>query len=431
MNSRLEANKMRLAAAKAKNDQKQVANSSSEGLSPMRRALSEISTVEGMVPAFINIEVSHIDRLFNPRDIPCSLDEVRAVQWPGLDVEIDAVPQLQIDALNRSQQAWWIENPERQAEVIDFFVEIHRLAVMLLEGQIHNIVVNRIRPMDNRFILLAGERRVIAALYSRGRIPILMAKVYTGLTSLQCRKITDQENTSEVLKTYEIINSKIAIWEELGEGREALELKVLVTIWHVPMATASILKRLFVHPEREVFLSTIRRERLGWREVEALVKGRVTVSSGETELRSPSVSTVETGHQTNPEIPIHDDTLAAQNAVSTVETNTSIPLKDVTAQLPIPVSTVDTGEGTPTQRRSIRAQLRESTDAESTAAQFGLSIKRKTNLSVVKGILVVLRESEQLPKVLRKSLMKLDLDSRDDVITAWNQLAQVFGDRHK
>ena len=397
----------------------------------MRRALSEISTVEGMVPAFINIEVSHIDRLFNPRDIPCSLDEVRAVQWPGLDVEIDAVPQLQIDALNRSQQAWWIENPERQAEVIDFFVEIHRLAVMLLEGQIHNIVVNRIRPMDNRFILLAGERRVIAALYSRGRIPILMAKVYTGLTSLQCRKITDQENTSEVLKTYEIINSKMAIWEELGEGREALELKVLVTIWHVPMATASILKRLFVHPEREVFLSTIRRERLGWREVEALVKGRVTVSSGETELRSPSVSTVETGHQTNPEIPIHDDTLAAQNAVSTVETNTSIPLKDVTAQLPIPVSTVDTGEGTPTQRRSIRAQLRESTDAESTAAQFGLSIKRKTNLSVVKGILVVLRESEQLPKVLRKSLMKLDLDSRDDVITAWNQLAQVFGDRHK
>jgi hypothetical protein len=405
MNSRLEANKLRLAAAKAKNDQKQGANPPSEGLSPMRRALSEISTVEGMVPAFINIEVSHIDRLFNPRDIPCSLDEVRAVQWPGLDVEIEAVPQLQIEALNRSQQAWWIENPERQAEVIDFFVEIHRLAVMLLEGQIHNIVVNRLRPMDNRFILLAGERRVIAALYSRGRIPILMAKVYTGLTSLQCRKITDQENTSEVLKTFEIINSKMAIWEELGEGREALELKVLVTIWHVPMATASILKRLFVHPDREVFLSTIRRERLGWREVEALIKGRVTVSSGETELRSPSVSTVET--------------------------NTSIPLKDVATHLPIPVSTVETGEGTPTQPRSIRAQLRESTDAESTAAQFGLSIKRKTNLSVVKGILVVLRESEQLPKALRKSLMKLDLDSRDDVITAWNQLAQVFGDRHK
>lgn len=401
MTSQLEANKNRLAAARAKLGSKQPPSSSNEPLSPIKRALAEISAVEGIQAAFMNVDVNQIDHLFNPRDIPCSLQEIRAIEWPDLGIPVDDVRGHIQAAIEASGQSWWAQKKieaEEVESVLNFFEGVHQLSQMLSDDQIHNIVVNRVNPKDTRFVLLAGERRVIAALYSRGRIPVLMAKVYTGLSPLQCRKITDQENTSKALKPHETIAAKFAIWEELGEGKETLELKDLARIWHVASGTASILRRLFVHPNRDNLMTTIRKERLGWREIEAVVRGKVAESSP----TPPPPLALDPATQNHP-------------PVSTVETTATAPDDEH------PLMPNEEASGT-----TVRAQLQAAGTAESRAAKLGLTLKRNTDLSVIKGVMSLVRESDQLPKRLLHTLRSVDLNDKDALLNAWCELSSVF-----
>lgn len=427
MTSQLEANKNRLAAARAKLGSKQPPSSSNEPLSPIKRALAEISAVEGIQAAFMNVDVNQIDHLFNPRDIPCSLQEIRAIEWPDLGIPVDDVRGHIQAAIEASGQSWWAQKKieaEEVESVLNFFEGVHQLSQMLSDDQIHNIVVNRVNPKDTRFVLLAGERRVIAALYSRGRIPVLMAKVYTGLSPLQCRKITDQENTSKALKPHETIAAKFAIWEELGEGKETLELKDLARIWHVASGTASILRRLFVHPNRDNLMTTIRKERLGWREIEAVVRGKVAESSPTPPRAANSKHPDEPTRAVNDQLA--DDTTpppplaldpATQNhpPVSTVETTATAPDDE---HPPMPN---EEASGT-----TVRAQLQAAGTAESRAAKLGLTLKRNTDLSVIKGVMSLVRESDQLPKRLLHTLRSVDLNDKDALLNAWCELSSVF-----
>jgi len=415
--SRMEQNKSKLAAAKAKLKDKQP--SSTEAMPPIKRALAEISAVEGILPAFLNVDVNQIDHLFNPRDIPCSLHEIRAIGWPDLDIPEDTVREALLVALNNGQQEWWnlAKREGQQEDIIGFFEEIHNLALMLREDQIHNIVLNRVNPQDNRFVLLAGERRVIAALYSRGLIPVLMAKVYTGLSPLQCRKITDQENTGKTLKPHETVAAKLAIWEELGEDKDQLDVKDLARIWHVAVGTASVLRRLFNHPLQESYLEAIRKERLGWREINAVVSGKAdpledTAANKDLVLRvQPNIEPIagsaeEPRNQQEPQEFSPADPVLHQQ-VSTVETDP----EDPPATQPAP---------------SVRKQLQAAASIESKAAKLGLTIRKNTDLRVIKGVLLTLADSNRLPKRVSKSLRSVDFDNRDAVLDAWCELADVF-----
>lgn len=427
MTSQLEANKNRLAAARAKLGSKQLPPNSIEPLSPIKRALAEISAVEGIQAAFMNVDVNQIDHLFNPRDIPCSLQEIREIEWPDLGIPVDDVRGHIQAAIEASGQGWWAEKQleaEAAESVLDFFEGVHQLSQMLSDDQIHNIVVNRVNPKDTRFALLAGERRVIAALYSRGRVSVLMAKVYTGLSPLQCRKITDQENTSSALKPHETMAAKFAIWEELGEGKETLEVKDLARIWHVASGTASILRRLFVHPNRDGLMATIRKERLGWREIEALVRGKVTEASptpttandsGLPEEPTRSVNHLPADDSALPPALALDPAIQARPPVSTVETTNTDP-RDALTNTPKEIAA----------GKTVRAQLQAAGTAESRAAKLGLTIKRNTDLSVIKGVMALIRESDQLPKRLARTLHSVDLNDKDALLNAWCELSSVF-----
>ena len=385
--SRLAVNKSKLAAAREKLAQKSTEPANSSGtLNPMQRALAEISTVEGMKPVHLPIDVNQIDRVFNPREIPCSLDDIRTIPWPDLATEIEHVRDQIRASLASVQLDWWQQaSADQQQRVLDFFADIHQLALSLIgwQGQIHNIVVNREAPQDTRFVLLAGERRLIAALYSRGRIPMLLAKVYTGpLTTLQCRLITDQENTAKSLRPDETVLSKLEIWRALGEEKNSMELKSLSKAWHVAIGTASILRRLFCHENQAQLLDTIRQERLGWREIEALVKGIVLTP----------------------------------DAVSTVEAAAHQP----------PQSQPGKKSSTAKTRTSVRDQLKDSTETAVAAASFGLVLKRNTKLSVVQQIIAIIRDSDQVPKHLRQDLRKLDLDDREAILKAWCLISNQY-----
>lgn len=425
--SRMEQNKSKLAAAKAKLKDKQP--SSTDAMPPIKRALAEISAVEGILPAFLNVDVTQIDHLFNPRDIPCSLHEIRAIGWPDLDIPEDTVREALLVALNNSQQEWWnlAKREGQQEDIIGFFEEIHNLALMLREDQIHNIVLNRVNPQDNRFVLLAGERRVIAALYSRGLIPVLMAKIYTGLSPLQCRKITDQENTGKALKPHETVAAKLAIWEVLGEDKDQLDVKDLARIWHVAVGTASVLRRLFNHPLQASYLEVIRKERLGWREINAVVSGKAdpledTAANKDLVLRvQPSIEPVagsaeeprnqQESQAFNSADPVlHQQVSTVETIASTVETDP----QDPPATQPAP---------------SVRKQLQAAASIESKAAKLGLTIRKNTDLRVIKGVLLSLADSNRLPKRVSKSLRSVDYDNRDAVLDAWCELADVFKDQ--
>jgi hypothetical protein len=413
----MEQNKSKLAAAKAKLKDQQP--QTSDAMPPIKRALAEISAVEGLLPAFMHVDVTQIDHLFNPRDIPCTLHEIRAIAWPSLDIPDDAVRDALLSALDSCRQEWWnlAKREGRQDEIILFFEEIHSLALMLREDQIHNIVLNRVRPQDNRFVLLAGERRVIAALYSRGLIPVLMAKVYTGLSPLQCRKVTDQENTGKALKPHETVAAKLAIWEELGDDKDELEVKDLARIWHVAIGTASVLRRLFNHPLQASYLETIRKEKLGWREINAVVSGRVAHLE-DTTASMEAVLKEESGF--DPGISIAAEAGNQQDAHDVISANPSAHR---------PVSTVETDpKDTPATQSaaSVRKQLKEAASNEAKAARLGLSIRKNTDLTVIKGVLSTLAESNRLPKRLSKALRSVDYESRDAVLDAWCELADVF-----
>jgi predicted KAP-like P-loop ATPase len=96
------------------------------------------------------------------------------------------------------------------------------------------------------------------------------------------------------------------------------------------------------------------------------------------------------------------------------------------------VSTVETDPEDPPATQpapSVRKQLQAAASIESKAAKLGLTIRKNTDLRVIKGVLLTLAESNRLSKRVSKSLRSVDFDNRDAVLDAWCELADVFKDQ--
>lgn len=367
----------------------------------MKSALTRMSTAGTANSFYDEIDVNEIEKLFNPREVPCEIADVKSIHWPELDVPLDEVESALALALDKAKRSFWDVDPNEKAQILEFFVEIHELAQSLKRGQIQNIVVWQ-DPNTNRLLLLAGERRLFAALYSRGAKPTLAAKIYRGnLSTLDMRLITDQENTSKGLKPYEVVLSKYAIWNELDHSQGKIKLDVLQSYWLVAKGTVSLLYNLFTHENRDQLLEVIRKERLGWREIRAVVTGEVRVSGNSNATDVPAAQKGEGG------LPVQAGKTAAPEKSSTVE------LSD--------------GGGASAPSKPTSEAIRRAAAVSKRAKEFGLTLKNSTNTTVVSGVFRALSESNQLPNSIRAQLKEVRADEPDGLLRAWVSLAEHFG----
>lgn len=147
---------------------------------------------EGVEIPIRRVALKRIDKVINPRKVPCSLAAFRATPWPALDT-----PELEDpDRLHDTLQAV-IENTDwgkqRDAlDVADFMVGIHHLAISLKRQQLHPVWLNQRFPGDN-YYLIAGERRVLARIYAG--FADIEARVLEGdLAEPEWLRILDEEN---------------------------------------------------------------------------------------------------------------------------------------------------------------------------------------------------------------------------------------------
>ena len=162
------------------------------------------------------------------------------------------------------------------------------------------------------------------------------------------------------------------------------------------------------------YLETIRKEKLGWREIDAIVRGKADVLTDRVNSEvSGKDSEVETlTQQPSSELSPADPT--PNQHVSTVETNDSTSEAEPTDVHPTRPSV------------PVRKQLQAAASIESQAAKLGLAIRKNTDLTVIKGVLSALADSSVLPKRIIKSLRSVDYENRDEVLHAWCGLADVF-----
>jgi hypothetical protein len=143
---------------------------------------------------------------------------------------------------------------------------------MVNELQIHPITLERESPESNEYFIVDGERRSLSALYSRGKIPVVKAYVYNRLLQpLEKALLKDSANTGVPLTPHENLVSKYEIYRAYPNA-ESLNVRELGKLLGFNKNIGSIMKRVFVSPEREALFERARRDKLGWREIEFLSK---------------------------------------------------------------------------------------------------------------------------------------------------------------
>jgi hypothetical protein len=215
-----------------------------------------------------SINVDNIKKVFNPREIPCSLQEIRSIKWPSLDTVVDDIPNVLLALFKNKKPKFWTEADERkQKHILSFFAGIHELAQKIQDdGQIHNITVSQPKLTENDTVLISGERRVISCIYS-GKLTI-EARVYNyELPLLDARRIAHNENSGEPLAAYEFIGSLKGIWDALGEGREKLTNNQLQRIFNTNGSYASRARTIFIHKDCEAIYDFIDKERMSWHSI--------------------------------------------------------------------------------------------------------------------------------------------------------------------
>lgn len=226
----------------------------------------------------IQINANDISKTFNPREIPCTLDEFKQIEWPDINVPVDEGLDEKIQkSLNKANQQWWLTSIERDGgkSVIAFFKEIHALSShMKINGQLQSIVVYRDSALNNNFTLIAGERRTLAALYTNKNPSMIEAKVFNNILSpMQIAIARDGENIKKGLSVYETILSKRDIWLAMDEdARSKLSLPELCKLWgYSSQNIPSILRRVYSAKNSDTLIKKIKEQNLGFREISSLL----------------------------------------------------------------------------------------------------------------------------------------------------------------
>lgn len=239
--------------------------------------LDETSSAAGAGDEKYNARISldSIHKLSNPRETFANLDDIRSTDWPSLDIPLEDLVGS-IDAAVRNSQWSKSFSLDEMGDAIDFFCEIHELAKsLMLNRQLQPIIIERTNKDTNTGTLVAGERRTIAAIYTKGLIKELNAEIWNiALTPLQRARIKDAENNDrKALNSYELVCSKMGVYDALP-GAESLEIKDLaVELGYSTLSTPSILARVFRSANREDVLERIRREKVPLRSIPKLLDG--------------------------------------------------------------------------------------------------------------------------------------------------------------
>lgn len=320
----------------------------------------------------VRIPADAIKKIDNPRETPCGLEEFQAVNWPSLETGLEELEQYLEDALQG--HAWYeaLSTVEKR-DTLDFLSGIHMLACSIKDNtQLQPIILERDDPLSESAYLVSGERRTLAALYSRGAIPFLVADVYNErLPALKRAIFQDQENTQIKLKPHETLMSKRNIYKALPDATELPLSKLARVLGYATLSVPSILKRIFDHPREQDLIAVIRRDRMGWRDIERFVqKVKADPKHLERALNRTGLSTVESG------------------------------------------STA--GDGQPD-----KTVLRQ-------AASFGLAYKPKADYSLVRTLLTAALDSKSVSRDLKAVIKRGDTESVEGLLKVWAQLGEAI-----
>lgn len=217
----------------------------------------------------MTLSANQISRRFNPRNIPFSIDEVKRVQWPSLDIESDRVSKQVREAIENALEA----DPElaKSAEgwtldsLTQFFSGIHLLSQTIRDYlQLQEMVVYRSEADFTKFILIAGERRLIAFAYgeaSGSAMPDPRCLVLSEQPSpLLIAQIKDYENTlTDELDTYELLLSKKGIYDAyIAENPVPSASQAAKLFSYKSRAFPSVLIKLFSHPECDQIIQEVK-----------------------------------------------------------------------------------------------------------------------------------------------------------------------------
>ena len=176
---------------------------------------------------------NNIQKVNNARLIPCTVQEFADITWPSIEVEVEQLPAA-LEVLLSGVE--WFENPkhdfESKQQVIDFIIKISILSQNIQQtGQIHPISVDRIK--DSRdFRLIAGERRVLAHVYSNGAIKNVKAVLYNqALNAWDFERLQYSENQSESPSAIEQLVGMFKIWNEANDEQKKKSNAFWAGIW--------------------------------------------------------------------------------------------------------------------------------------------------------------------------------------------------------
>lgn len=224
---------------------------------------------------YTSIGVDTIVKLNNPRKIPCTLDEFRQVEWPDIDTEFvkDELRECLISAVEIYP---WFKalNKGEQAEAISFFEGIHALALSIYKStQSQPVVVERESPASTVAFLVAGERRVLSCIYSRGKVKSVDAIVFNRrLSRLERAVFTHTENLKVGLSFSETLRATYDVWLAL-DNPVSLSLGELNGYWgYGSLSTPSVLKRVFSRDDAEQIVSEVAKQGLSARDVIAFLE---------------------------------------------------------------------------------------------------------------------------------------------------------------
>jgi hypothetical protein len=258
------------------------------------KALGEMSATDAFLEKnktdTLFLKPSDIKKNFNARFVPCSLEEFSNIDWPDLSLSSDDASEIYPELIK--DKDWFKELSSRaQLEFIDFLIQIHIKAQSIASSsQIQPITAEKLTPDDKEVFIVDGERRTLAVLYSKGKIPYVKAQIYNRpLSAADRARIKDEANLFQPLKASEVIDSKMSRLEHQSELME-LPLRALGTELKVNRNYAQIIKSIFVHPERKFIMSRISNESLVWNDVKYLLEKGAKAVIPEITQSSPVVT---------------------------------------------------------------------------------------------------------------------------------------------
>ncbi len=326
--------------------------------------------------SFGELRPRDIIRITNPRTVYCTHREVQATPWPSLSTDPAELESALRQAVEG--QEWFTGLSARIKErAIKFFIEIHELACSMKDnGQLQPIIVERGDPASGGGQLLAGERRLIAALYSRGLIETLTAEIYNGtLSSLQRAIIRDQENNKSPLRYYETLISKQDIFKSLEGAADMSAAELAAYLGYRTRSVPSVLKRLFILPCCDQVIEIARIKDLGHRDIVKLIA-------------------------------------IAEKDPAAIERRLRACQKEERGESSRGTEGADKNNKDDAGSQALKA-----------AASHGLVIKPRTNKKLPRKLVELALTTTVISQKSRQTIEDLDLDTTEGLAEAWNTLA--------